>query len=530
MTEKKPLLSIVNLSVNFSGKSAIQDVSFHIHSGETIAIIGESGSGKSVTALSILQLLPYPTATHPTGSIRFCGQELMGLKESALNKIRGKKIAMIFQEPMSSLNPLHTVERQLKEAFLLHQGVYDYSQMVELLKLVQLNNPEGKAASYPHQLSGGERQRVMIAMALAGKPELLIADEPTTALDVTTQAEILTLIKDLQKRFNMALLLITHDLSVARKMARTVIVMKDGHVIESGDVEKVFTNPSQPYTQHLMACEPTCKKTKLDNNAPVILQVRDLSVRFPIKTGLFRRITGYTHAVDGVSFTLAKGETLGIVGESGSGKTTLALAILRLISSQGTIELEGKSIGALSQSVMRQLRKRMQIVFQDPFASLSPRMTVEQIVEEGLAIHAPLLTREDRRVKVLEALHAVGLDHSLKDRYPHALSGGQRQRVSIARALILDPALLILDEPTSALDRSIQADVLTLLATLQRQRHLSYIFISHDLKSVQALSHHVIVLRGGKVVESGTSEALFNAPQHPYTQDLLHAAYNIFPA
>jgi microcin C transport system ATP-binding protein len=529
MTQSSPLLIVENLSAAFGSRQVLNHISFQIKAGETLAIIGESGSGKSVTALSLMRLLPYPLASHPSGRILFQGQDLMNLTERHMNQIRGKKIAMIFQEPMTSLNPLHTVEKQLKEAFLLHTGDYRYAEMIELLTLVQLKNPIDKAASFPHQLSGGERQRVMIAMALAGQPDLLIADEPTTALDVTTQAEILALLKDLQKRFNMALLLITHDLSVARKMASNVVVMKDGNVVEYGAVESIFTNPTQKYTQHLLACEPTCDKRPLSPKALVLLKVDNLSIQFPIKTGLFRRVAGCVKAVDNVSFTLRQGETLGIVGESGSGKTSLAFAILRLLKCQGTIELAGVPIESLSAKEMRPLRKKIQIVFQDPFSSLSPRMTIEQIVGEGLTVHEPGLSAPEKLHRVLAALEEVGLEPALKDRYPHALSGGQRQRVAIARALILEPTLLILDEPTSALDRSIQADILNLLSALQNQRKISYIFISHDLKSVHAISHKVIVLQEGKVVEAGSCDGIFDKPQHPYTQRLLKAAFDILP-
>ena len=522
-----PLLTVENLSVAFGSKQAVDRVSFQIKTGQTLAIIGESGSGKSVTALSIMQLLPYPIASHPSGRILFHGQDLMTLSDKQMTAIRGRKIAMIFQEPMSSLNPLHTVEKQLKEAFFLHQGFHDHKAMLDLLTLVQLRDPEGQAACYPHQLSGGERQRVMIAMALVGKPDLLIADEPTTALDVTTQAEILALLKNLQKQFNMALLLITHDLSVARKMATEVVVMKDGQVMESGQVERIFQAPTHPYTQHLLSCEPQCPKGAVDPKAPILLSIKNLSVNFPIKSGIFRRITGSINAVHQVSFQLRQGETLGIVGESGSGKTTLALAILRLIRATGKIELSGQFLDELTQAQMRPLRSRIQIVFQDPFSSLSPRMTVAQIVGEGLEVHEPQLAAAARNQRVLETLNAVGLDEHLMDRYPQPLSGGQRQRVAIARALILNPALLILDEPTSALDRSIQVDILTLLATLQSQRKMSYIFISHDLKSIHALSHQVMVMEKGHVVEAAASEDLFNHPQHPYTQRLLKAAFEM---
>lgn len=524
---KNLLLSVENLSIAFGDTLVVKEISFDIQPGQTFALVGESGSGKSVSALSILKLLPYPFASHPQGKILFDNHDLLKSNDKEIRQVRGKRISMVFQEPMTSLNPLHTVEKQIREVFELHSGMSSHSQILDLLKLVQLKDPEQKCQAYPHQLSGGERQRVMIAMALAGQPDLLIADEPTTALDVTTQAEILKLLKDLQKKFGMALLLITHDLGIVRKMAQKVAVMEKGVIVEAGAVKDIFIKPSHPYTQRLLSSEPQGTADPLPKESSVLMKVHNLSVHFPLKKGLFRRTTGYTKAVNEISLSLRHAETLGIVGESGSGKTTLALAILRLIASQGEISLEGHRLDKLSSTEIRPLRKKMQIVFQDPFSSLSPRMTIEEIIGEGLEVHFPEQETSGRAERIMAVLREVGLEESMKTRYPHEFSGGQRQRISIARALILKPKLLILDEPTSALDRAVQADILQLLKKLQKEHALSYLFISHDLKIVRAISHQVIVLKEGNVVESGACQEIFKNPQHPYTQRLLKAAFDM---
>ena len=531
MTTFAPLLSVENLSIAFNHTLVVKQISFEIKAGQTVALVGESGSGKSVTALSIPGLLPYPLASHPQGKILFKNKDLIKTTEKEMCQIRGKQISLIFQEPMTSLNPLHTVEKQIREVFERREGretSSSRSRILELLNLVQLKDATQKCQAYPHQLSGGERQRVMIAMALAGQPDLLIADEPTTALDVTTQAEILKLLQDVQKRFGMALLLITHDLGIVRKMAEQMMVMEKGLIVEAGAVEEIFARPHHPYTRRLLSSDPQGTAVPLPAaSSPPVMKVRDLSVHFPLKTGLFRRTTGFIKAVHNVSLSLRQGETLGIVGESGSGKTTLALAILRLVSSQGEIWLDTHPLEKLSPREMRPLRKEMQIVFQDPFASLSPRMTVEEIVGEGLEVHQPDLNVSDRVRRIIEALQQVGLDESMKDRYPHEFSGGQRQRIAIARALILKPKLLILDEPTSALDRAIQADILQILKKLQKERLLSYLFISHDLKIVRAISHTLIVMKEGLIVESGPCDQIFENPRHDYTQRLLKAAFEM---
>jgi microcin C transport system ATP-binding protein len=522
-----PLLSVEKLSIAFENKLVVKKISFQLEKGQTLAIVGESGSGKSVTALSILKLLPYPLASHPQGKILFEGKNLLEKTEEEINQIRGKRISMVFQEPMTALNPLHTVEQQIKEVLIWHQGNASKSRIIDLLNLVKLKEAEKKREAYPHQLSGGERQRVMIAMALAGEPDLLIADEPTTALDVTTQAEILKLIQDLQLQLGMALLLITHDLGVVRKIAEEVVVMEKGEIVEAGRVKDLFASPHHPYTQRLISSEPQGSAVPTLEKRSVILDVKSLSVQFPLKVGLFRRIKGYAKVVSNISFSLHKGETLGIVGESGSGKTTLALAILRLLASQGEIRLGSYELHKLSGQVLRSLRKEMQIVFQDPFSSLSPRMTVEEIIGEGLRVHQPHLDTDLFTKAVTEILQEVGLEEEMKNRYPHEFSGGQRQRIAIARALILKPQLLILDEPTSALDRAIQADILQLLKGMQEKRSLSYLFISHDLKVVRAISHTVIVLKEGNVIEAGTCEEIFQSPRHPYTQKLFRAAFEM---
>ncbi len=528
-----PLLAVRNLAVTFgAGEQAVQavrGVSFDINRGETLALVGESGSGKSVTALSVLQLLPYPSASHPTGSIRFQGQELVGASTRELLQVRGNRISMIFQEPMTSLNPLHTIERQVNEVLILHKGLSRDAARKRTLELLdQVGIPEAakRLDAYPHQLSGGQRQRVMIAMALANEPDLLIADEPTTALDVTIQAQILKLLKSLQARYGMALLFITHDLGIVRKMADRVCVMTKGRIVEHGPVADVFDHPQHSYTQHLLSAEPKGRPADVDPAAPEILRLDDLKVHFPIKRGVLRRTVGHVKAVDGVSIALREGHTIGLVGESGSGKTTLGLALLRLERSEGGIHFDGQDLQALSQRDLRPLRRQMQIVFQDPFSSLSPRMSVGEIIGEGLEVHR-IGTHQERQEMIARALGEVGLDVAARDRYPHEFSGGQRQRIAIARALVLKPRLIVLDEPTSALDMSVQAQIVDLLRDLQARYRLAYLFISHDLKVVRALADEVVVLRHGKVVERGSASQVFQAPQTPYTQALIAAAFNL---
>ncbi|HXZ01768.1 MAG TPA: ABC transporter ATP-binding protein [Stellaceae bacterium] len=530
-----PLLSLRDLSVTFAvpggAVEAVKGVSFDLDRGETLALVGESGSGKSVTALSILQLLPYPAASHgPASSIRFDGKELVGAAEAVMRDIRGNRIAMVFQEPMTSLNPLHTIEKQIAETLFLHKhmtAAAARARVVELLRLVGLGDAEKRLDAYPHQLSGGQRQRVMIAMALANEPDILIADEPTTALDVTIQAQILALLKELQARFGMALLLITHDLGIVRKMAETVLVMTKGEVVEAGPTHEVFARPRHAYTRHLLAAEPKGAPPVADAAAAPLLDAQDLKVWFPIRGGLLRRVTGYVKAVDGVGFGLAQGETLGVVGESGSGKTTLGLALLRLIASEGAIRFDGRRLDGIGERAMRPLRREMQIMFQDPFSSLSPRLSVAQIVEEGLKVHRIGRDAAERRALIDQALIEVGLDPDSAERYPHEFSGGQRQRIAVARAMVLKPRFVVLDEPTSALDMSVQAQVVDLLRELQRRHRLSYLFISHDLRVVRALAHHVLVMKDGKIVESGPADRLFERPQHPYTRALMAAAFDL---
>ncbi len=532
----EPLLQVNDLAVSFGhGPDAVQavkGVSFELRKGETLALVGESGSGKSVTAMSILQLLPYPRAHHPRGSIRFRGQEMVGAPEPLLRQIRGNRVGVVFQEPMTSLNPLHTIERQVSETLLLHRGMSRAAaraRTLELLRLVRLPEPEKRLNAFPHELSGGQRQRVMIAMALANEPDLLIADEPTTALDVTIQAQILALIKDLQRQLGMALLLITHDLNVVRKMADRVCVMRDGEIVEHNTTEALFTQPVHPYTRQLLASEPSGQPPPVPPGAPEVLKAEDVRVWFPLKGGLLRRTRDYVKAVDGVSLTVRQGETVGVVGESGSGKSTLGLALLRLLRPQGAVYFDGRAISALSARALRPLRRELQIVFQDPYGSLSPRMSVGQIVAEGLELHRIGADAAERDALVAQALEEVGLDPALRHRYPHELSGGQRQRVAFARALVLKPRLVVLDEPTSALDRSVQAQVVELLRTLQARHRLAFVFISHDLKVVRALSHRILVMRHGQLVEAGDAERVFTAPQQPYTRDLLAAALDILP-
>ena len=529
-----PLISVENLSVDFrSGDRithAVRNVSFDIGDAETVALVGESGSGKTVTALSILKLLPYPTASHPSGIIRFNGENVLALPQAALRKIRGNKISMIFQEPMTSLNPLHTIENQVGEVLKIHRGLSDRAartRVLDLLDKVGIDDPKGRLQSYPHQLSGGQRQRVMIAMALANEPDLLIADEPTTALDVTIQAQILDLLLKLKAEFNMAMLLITHDLGIVRKMADRVCVMNNGEIVERGQTRDLFASPQHPYTKHLIASEPKGSPPPADAKAKTILEAKDLRVWFPIKRGFLRHTVGHIKAVDGIDLTVKEGQTLGVVGEFGSGKTTLGLALLRLVSSEGPIVYLGDRIDGYDSKRMRPLRRHMQIVFQDPYGSLSPRFSVGQIIEEGLSIQAPGLSHAERDARVARALKEVGLDPALRDRYPHEFSGGQRQRIAIARALVLEPKFLILDEPTSALDVSVQAQIVDLLRDLQRRHKLAYLFISHDLKVIRALANSIIVLRHGKVVEQGPSQTVFAAPKTDYTKALLAAAFEL---
>jgi microcin C transport system ATP-binding protein len=528
------LLEVKDLSVAFrQGERvtlAVDRISFSVRRGETVALVGESGSGKSVTALSVLKLLPYPAAYHPTGSIHFKSQELLSLSEPEIRHVRGNDITIIFQEPMTSLNPLHTVEKQIGESLLLHQGLTGppaRARTLELLRQVGIPAPETRLASYPHQLSGGQRQRVMIAIALANEPDLLIADEPTTALDVTVQAQILALLKELQSRLGMAMLFITHDLGIVRKIADTVCVMKSGSIVERGAVEEVFAAPQHPYTRALLAAEPRPDPAPMCPTAPMVIETKELKVWFPIKRGVMRRVVGHIKAVDGISIAVRQGETLGIVGESGSGKTTLGLALLRLISSEGPIVFLGSTISGLTFRKMRPFRRHMQIVFQDPYGSLSPRMPVSDIVGEGLGVHAPTLSRQEREQRVVAALREVGLDPETRFRYPHEFSGGQRQRIALARAVVLEPSFIVLDEPTSALDMLIQAQMVELLRTLQKRCNLTYLFISHDLRVVAALASRLVVMRHGKIMEEGPAAELFTGPRSDYTRALFAAAFKL---
>ena len=523
------LLSVENLSVAFGGRRVVRDVSFTIQPGETVALVGESGSGKSVTALSLLRLLPVG-GVHPAGRVVLDGVDVLSASEASLRALRGEKAGMVFQEPMTSLNPLHSIGRQVAEAITLHRplsGAALREQVLELLHSVGLPNAAARLNAYPHQLSGGQRQRVMIAAALANRPKLLIADEPTTALDVTIQAQILELLADLKRRLSMAMLLITHDLSIVRRHADRVVVMKDGEAVEQGPVARIFAAPAHPYTRMLLATEPRGRPAPVPAGAPVVMEAEDVRVHFPIRRGVLRRTVGHVRAVDGVSIRLREGETLGLVGESGSGKTTLGLALLRLEGSRGAIRFEGRDIQGLSGGRLRPLRRAMQIVFQDPYGSLSPRMTAGEIIGEGLEVHEPGLARPGREKRVAQALEEVGLTPAMADRYPHEFSGGQRQRIAIARALVLKPRLVVLDEPTSALDVSVQAQVVELLRELQARHRLAYLFISHDLRVVRALAHRIIVLKDGKVVEEGEAEALTAHPREPYTRALMAAAFDL---
>ena len=524
------LIEVRDLAVEFvSGdqrQRVVEGVSFDIRKGETLALVGESGSGKSVTAHSILRLLPYPIASHPAGSINYAGQDLLHMSEAKLRGIRGNRIAMVFQEPMTSLNPLHSIEKQINEVLRLHKGLSGKAataRTLELLELVGIPEPRKRLKAYPHELSGGQRQRVMIAMALANEPQLLIADEPTTALDVTVQLKILELLKDLQARLGMALLLISHDLNLVRRIAHRVCVMQRGKIVEQASCEELFRAPQHPYTQELLGAEPRGEPAANPPGA-TMLSVEDLRVWFPIKKGLLRRTVDYVKAVDGINFSLPQGQTLGIVGESGSGKSTLGLAILRLIGSQGAINFRGEALQGLSQHAIRPFRRQMQVVFQDPYGSLSPRMSVSQIVGEGLQIHG-MGTEAEQEQAIIDALLEVGLDPATRHRYPHEFSGGQRQRIAIARALVLKPQLILLDEPTSALDRTVQRQVVELLRSLQSKYNLTYLFISHDLAVVRALSHQLMVVKQGQVIEQGPAEQIFAAPQQTYTRQLLEAAF-----
>ncbi len=529
-----PLLQISDLSVRFKTPGghfdAVKHVSFTINKGETVALVGESGSGKSVTSLAVLQLLPYPLASHPNGSIKFNGEELVGASEKKMRAIRGSQIGMIFQEPLSSLNPLHTIERQISEVINLHQKISKIKtreRVIELLELVGLPKLKDRLNAYPHQLSGGQRQRVMIAMALANDPELLIADEPTTALDVTIQAQILELLESLKKRLGMALLIITHDLKVVEKMADKVCVMKNGELVEQKQKTALFAAPEHAYTKMLLAAQPKGNSTPANENAALVCEGHDIKVWFPGQKDFFGKAKSFVKAVDGVSLSIREQQTLGVVGESGSGKTTLGLALLKLLSSEGQILFEGNDISSVTGDNLRALRARMQIVFQDPYGSLSPRMSVDQIIGEGLEVHRQDLKQSDRDALVVEALKDVQLDPDTRFRYPHEFSGGQRQRISIARALVLHPRLLVLDEPTSALDVSVQAQIVDLLRALQEKHKLSYMFISHDLRVVKALAHDVLVMKDGREVEKGKAADIFGSPQTDYTRALLEAALHL---
>lgn len=522
------LLQITDLSIRFNqGPNAVDSLSLSLREGETLALVGESGSGKSVTALAILRLLDDRQASYPSGEIHYRGENLLKASEKRLRQVRGQEISMIFQEPMTSLNPLHSVEKQISETLELHKGMRGpqaRKRCLELLKLVGIENPESRLGAYPHQLSGGQKQRVMIAMALANEPDLLIADEPTTALDVTVQKQVLELLQELQQKLGMAILLITHDLTIVRRYARRVAVMERGKLVEQDKTDALFASPSHPYTRKLLSAEPPAAPVPVPESGKPLLNVNNLDVRFPTRKGLFGKVKEHFHAVKQVSFSLDRGQTLGIVGESGSGKTTIGHALLKLTTGTGSIQIDGQELSGLDQRDFRPWRRRIQIVFQDPFGSLSPRMSIAEIVREGLEIHDPD-NRETHDTKVIGALRDVGLDPDARHRYPHEFSGGQRQRIAIARALVLQPDLIILDEPTSALDRTVQKQVIELLRDIQARYGLSYIFISHDLAVVRALSHRLLVLRHGAIVEYGEAGEIFRAPAKQYTQELLQAAF-----
>ncbi|MBK8455812.1 MAG: ABC transporter ATP-binding protein [Phyllobacteriaceae bacterium] len=528
-----PLLSVRDLSVAFTqgGKTtlAVDQVSFDIAKGETLALVGESGSGKSVTALSVLKLLPYPPASHASGAIRFDGEDLLTASDRDLRTVRGDEMAMIFQEPMTSLNPLHTIDQQIAEVLALHKGITGAEarqRTLELLRQVGIREPERRIGAFPHEMSGGQRQRVMIAMALANDPKLLIADEPTTALDVTVQAQILELLAGLKAERGLSMLFITHDLGIVRRIADRVCVMTKGQIVESGPTADIFAQPQHAYTKHLLAAEPKGRPLPPADNAETVMSGKGVRVWFPIKKGLMRPTVDHVKAVDGIDIAVRAGETVGVVGESGSGKTTLGLALTRMISSQGAIRFGKTEISGRGAGAMRPLRREIQIVFQDPYGSLSPRMSVGEIVAEGLAVHEPGLGREERDARVVAALAETGLDPETRHRYPHEFSGGQRQRIAIARAMVLKPKFVMLDEPTSALDMSVQAQVVDLLRDLQQKHDLAYLFISHDLKVVRALANHVIVMRNGVVVEQGPATEIFERPQTDYTKALIAAAFD----
>lgn len=533
--ESDIILDVKDLSVSFrNGKDStvkvVKDIDFNLKKGETLAIVGESGSGKSVSALSILRLLPYPAASHGENStITFEGQNLIQQSNADMRSVRGNKISMIFQEPMTSLNPLHNIEKQISEVLFVHKGMNKKearARVLELFDLVGLEKLKNRLSAYPHELSGGQRQRVMIAMALANDPDILIADEPTTALDVTVQAQILDLLQSLQSRLGMSVIMITHDLNIVRKIAHRVCVMKSGEIVEQGETKQIFGNPQHEYTQMLIGAEPSGSAPALPKNAETIMDAQNMKVRFPLSKTLFGKTKDFVDAVQDISLTIKQGETLGVVGESGSGKSTLGFAILRLIDhAEGGIYLHGEDIKALDSASLRQRREDMQIVFQDPYGSLSPRMSIGQIIGEGLKIHRKSLNQEQRDKLVIEALEAVELSPETRHRYPHEFSGGQRQRIAIARAIVLEPKFLILDEPTSALDMSVQTEIVDLLRDLQQKRKMAYMFISHDLKVVKALSHNVIVMKAGEVVESGSAEDIFDNPQNAYTKALIDAAF-----
>ncbi|WP_210529358.1 ABC transporter ATP-binding protein [Rubellimicrobium arenae] len=526
----EPVLTVTDLHVHFAQDGgqvhAVRGVSFAVERGETVALVGESGSGKSVTALSTVQLLG--DNARVTGSIRYEGREMVGASERDLRRVRGNDISFIFQEPMTSLNPLHTIERQLRESIELHQGLRGeavQARIIDLLTRVGIRDPETRLGAYPHQLSGGQRQRVMIAMALANGPELLIADEPTTALDVTIQAQILDLLADLKRDEGLSMLFITHDLGIVRKIADRVCVMQGGLIVEQGPAAQIFANPQHPYTRKLLAAEQTGLPAPVPPTAQLVAETRNLRVWFPIQRGLLRRTVGHVKAVNDATLQVRAGETLGVVGESGSGKTTLALAIMRLLpKTDGRIVFMGRDIGDLAQREMRPLRREMQVVFQDPFGSLSPRMTVGEIIAEGLGVHGVEPGR-DRRSMVAEVMAEVGLDPATMDRYPHEFSGGQRQRIAIARALVLKPRLMVLDEPTSALDMTVQVQIVQLLRGLQQKHGLAFLFISHDLKVIRAMAHRVMVMKDGDVVEAGPAAEVFGSPRTAYTRTLMAAAF-----
>ncbi len=534
MDKQPPLLSIQNLEVAFGLSDdaltqVVHGVSFDIYPGQKLALVGESGSGKSVTALSILRLHEARQTRYPRGKILFNDKDLLRCSESEIRQVRGQDIAIIFQEPMTALNPLYTIGDQLTEMLSLHRGMDKQAArkvVIDLLDRTGIIEPGKRIDAYPHMLSGGQRQRVMIAMALACEPKLLIADEPTTALDVTIQAQIIELLEDLQKEFSMAVLMITHDLNMVKRFADDVCVMKDGYLVEQNSIDELFTHPQHEYTRQLLDSQPETLVTELqiDADATPLLQAQELRCYFPVKAGFFNRRIADIKAVDDVSLTLHAGETLGIVGESGSGKSTLGMCLLRLQECSGKILLNGKDITALNQRQLRPLRRNIQVVFQDPFSSLSPRMTIRQIIEEGLIIHFPELDAKQREEKIIHVLEEVGLEAEMMLRYPHEFSGGQRQRIAIARVVVLEPELILLDEPTSALDVSVQKQVLTLLRKLQQKHHISYLFITHDLRVIRAMAHNVIIMHNGKVVERGATEKLFNAPEQDYTRTLLQAS------